>query len=252
VEVTAATGGMFSVLADLVLPSRCAGCDMAPGSAGVCETCAAALTALVPYETVPTPCPAGLPPCVTLGAYEGPLRRLVLAYKDGGRHRLARPLAGPLARGVATCARLLGRDHGAPIVLVPVPSSAAAARGRNGDHMRRLGRRVVGSLDRSGWPAALARPVTARPRPDSAHLSALDRAALATDAFQIRSSTADRVAVAAAAGACVIVIDDVLTTGATLASLTTRLASAGVAVQGAVTLAATVRRITPASPAVPS
>jgi predicted amidophosphoribosyltransferase len=211
--------------------------------AGICGDCAAVLSRLVPYETVPTPAPYGLPICVTLGAYEGVLRELVLAYKDRGRHRLARPLAGQLARGVAACVVRLGCPPGSPVAIVPVPSTAAATRERHGDHMRRLARHAVRTLQGAGWPAALAGPATARPRPDSAHLTAVDRAASARDAFRVRSTAARRVAVAAAAGACVIAVDDVLTTGATLASLTTHLAANGVAVRGAVTLAATRRRL---------
>jgi predicted amidophosphoribosyltransferase len=91
----------------------------------------------------------------------------------------------------------------------------------------------------------MALAASARPRPDSAHLTAVDRAVAARDAFRTRPAPARRVAATAAAGACVIVVDDVLTTGATLASLATRLAKDGVAVHGAVTLAATRRRWAP-------
>jgi predicted amidophosphoribosyltransferase len=82
----------------------------------------------------------------------------------------------------------------------------------------------------------------ARPRADSAHLTAADRAAAARDAFRTRRIPARRGAAAVATGVCVVAVDDVLTTGATLASLTTRLAADGVSVHGAVTLAATRRR----------
>jgi predicted amidophosphoribosyltransferase len=238
--VTNGLGATLGTLVDLVMPAHCAGCD-APATHGVCRDCEARLRELAPYETVPTPAPLGLPPCLALGAYEGPLRQLVLAYKDDGRHRLARPLAVPLARGVAASVLRLGRPPRSPIVVIPVPSTAAAARARHGDHMRRLARHVIRSLRDGGWPAALAQPATARPRPDSAHLSAAGRAVAARDAFRVRAVVAERVA-AAARGASVIVIDDVLTTGATLAALTELLHAHGVRVDGAATLAATVRR----------
>ena len=181
----------------------------------------------MPYETAPTPTPYGLPTCVALGPYDGVLRELVLAYKDRGRHRLARPLAAQLARGVAACAVRLGNPPGSPVVVIPVPSTAAAARQRHGDHMRRLARQTVRTLNGLGWPAAMVVAAAARPRPDSAHLTAADRAAAARDAFRTRPGPARRIAAAVAAGACVIAVDDVLTTGATLASLTTRLAVDG-------------------------
>jgi predicted amidophosphoribosyltransferase len=237
-------GATFGALTDLVLPADCAGCG---GSAtattgGVCGDCLDELARLLPYETAPTPTPYGLPICVALGPYDGVLRELVLAYKDRGRHRLARPLAVQLARGVAACAVRLGNPPGSPVVVIPVPSTAAAARQRHGDHMRRLARQTVRTLNGAGWPAAMVVPAAARPRADSAHLTAADRAAAARDAFRTRLVPARRVAAAVAAGACVVAVDDVLTTGATLASLATRLTSDGVGVHGAVTLAATRRR----------
>jgi predicted amidophosphoribosyltransferase len=243
-SVGAALGATLGALTDLVLPSDCAGCGSAAlgTTGGICPDCTAELARLVPYETAPTPTPYGLPVCIALGPYGGVLRELVLAYKDRGRHRLARPLAVQLARGVAAGAVRLGHPPGSPVVVIPVPSTAAAARQRHGDHMRRLARETVRTLNGLGWPAAMSSVAAARPRADSAHLSAADRVAAARDAFQTRSAPARRVAAAAAVGACVIVVDDVVTTGATLASLATRLTSDGVAVRGAVTLAATRRR----------
>jgi predicted amidophosphoribosyltransferase len=57
----------------------------------------------------------------------------------------------------------------------------------------------------------------------------------------VRPRAASRLAEAAASGACVIIVDDVMTTGATIASLAIRLADAGVTVAVATTLAATER-----------
>jgi predicted amidophosphoribosyltransferase len=242
--VSGGIGATLGALTDLVLPADCAGCGV-PATAttgGVCSECMAELSRLMPYETAPSPTPYGLPICVALGPYEGVLRELVLAYKDRGRHRLARPLAAQLARGVAACAVRLGNPPGSPVVVIPVPSTAAAARQRHGDHMRRLARRTVRTLNGLGWPAAMVGAAAARPRADSAHLTAADRAAAAQDAFRTRPGPARRITAAVAAGACVVAVDDVLTTGATLASLTTRLTSDGVRVHGAVTLAATRRR----------
>jgi predicted amidophosphoribosyltransferase len=242
--VARSIGATLGALTDLVLPADCAGCGTsAPGAkAGVCPDCMKELGRLMPYETAPTPIPEGLPICVALGPYDGVLRELVLAYKDRGRHRLAGPLAAQLARGVAACAVRLGSPPGSPVVLIPVPSTAAAARRRHGDHMCRLARRTVRTLNGLGWPAAMVVAAAARPRVDSAHLTAADRAAAARDAFRTRPGPARRIAAADVAGACVVAVDDVLTTGATLASLTTRLRIDRVRVHGAVTLAATRRR----------
>jgi predicted amidophosphoribosyltransferase len=135
-----------------------------------------------------------------------------------------------------------GRPAGTPVVVVPVPTTAAAVRARHGDHMWGLAKRAVAQLNRGGWPAAIGRPLAARPRPDSSHLSAADRSAVARNAFRLRAGPAGAVRRAANAGAFLVAVDDVLTTGATLAALAGCLAEQGIRVDAAVTLAATRRR----------
>src|SRR5687767_12437165 len=117
------------------MPAACAGCG-AEGerlSYEVCGPCAGALEALRAGPTRPTPAPDGLPPCFALGEYGGPLRELVIGYKDRGRHRLAHPLGALLAEVVATA---LPSDD--PVLVLFVPDTGAAARERYGDHMRRI------------------------------------------------------------------------------------------------------------------
>jgi len=103
---------VLGTLADLLLPTACAGCDATsvPLSSGVCPKCVEVMVNLVPHVTRPTPAPAGLPPCHALGAYADPLRSLVLAYKDRGRHGLARPLGNLLAAVVASAIEVSGRS----------------------------------------------------------------------------------------------------------------------------------------------
>lgn len=232
---------MLTTLVDLVLPVRCAGCDRA-GAGAVCATCTAYLAALTPRAATPSPAPPALPPCVALGGYEGPLRSMVLAYKEKGRHRLAASLGDQLARGVAASVVAAGLPARTPVVLIPVPTTAAAVRARHGDHMWRLAKRAAGQLNRGGWPTALARPLAALPKPDSSHLDAAARAAAAREAFRIRVGPARAVSRAANAGAFLVAVDDVLTTGSTMAALATCLAERGVTVGAAVALAATRRR----------
>ncbi|TBL30065.1 hypothetical protein EYA84_23355, partial [Verrucosispora sp. SN26_14.1] len=77
-----------------MLPADCAGCRERRSGLrhGVCPDCVATLGALRPGPVRPVPAPPGLPPCHALGPYGGPLREILLAYKDHGRHGLARPL----------------------------------------------------------------------------------------------------------------------------------------------------------------
>jgi predicted amidophosphoribosyltransferase len=232
-------GTLWSAVADLVLPVECAGCRAShePLRRGACARCAAELSALRPFPARPDPPPAGLPDCVAVGAYEGPLRQTILSYKERRRSGLAAPLGEMLAEAVARAA------GGAPraVLLVPVPATAEAARVRRGDHMRRLAARAARRLRRAGWPAAVACPLRALPKPDAAGLDAARRAAVAQASFRVRPGRVPRTR-AKAAGRAVIVVDDIVTTGSTLAAVTTVLAAQRLAVDGAAVLAATRRR----------
>jgi predicted amidophosphoribosyltransferase len=164
---------------------------------------------------------------VAAGPYEGALRTIILAYKERGAHRLAGPLGDHLARAIMVYVAQAGLPYGAPVVIVPVPTTSAAVRARRGDHMARLARRAVRQLGRAGWPAVIARPLSARPKADSTHLSASQRADAAAHAFTPRVGQIRRIAAAQQGGAAVIAVDDVLTTGATMAALATVLAGWG-------------------------
>lgn len=198
---------MLAALADLVLPRSCIGCGRA--GPALCATCAAA-----DLHVVPNP---GL--SVVAGArYHGGLRSALIAYKERGRHDLARPLGTLLALAVDAVGH---RDA----VLVPVPSTGAARRARGGDHLLRLGR-----MTRGCTPALhLVRAVA-----DSAGLDTVARAANLAGAM--RASPPRRPATSA------VIIDDITTTGATLAEAARALREVGWWVAGAAVVAATPRR----------
>lgn len=230
---------ILAPLLDLVLPAECAGCG-AGAPAGLCPDCAAVLWHR-PAPTRPTPAPAGLPPCLALGDYDGPLRELILAYKERGRRDLVAPLGDALAAVVLVAAGVR-----ATLTLVPVPDTPAAARARHGDHMLRLARRAARWLRHRGVSALVCSPLRALPRTDSVHLDRADRARSARDAFVPRQGrvAALQELVAGEPAARVVLLDDVLTTGATLAAVADRLDRCGVPVAAAVTLAATRLRST--------
>jgi predicted amidophosphoribosyltransferase len=234
---------VLATLVDLVLPAGCAGCAAPARVGGLCVECATALAAAQARRVRPTPEPPGLPRCVALAAYAGALREAILAYKERGRHGLARPLGDLLGDVV-----LAGVPGGAPVVLVPVPDTAAAARQRYGDHMVRLARRAARRLRGAGRTAAVAYPLRARPRPDSARLSRADRERLAAAAFACVPGRLPALRIAVAHGARLVLVDDVVTTGATLAAAANRLATGGLPVTVAAVLAATARRHPPATP----
>jgi predicted amidophosphoribosyltransferase len=207
-------------LLDLVLPRSCAGC-VAPGPA-LCPACAAGLA--VPRRHRPDPCPQGLPAVVAAAPYAGPVRAVLLAHKEQGRRGLARPLGAALATAAAVL------DLPPRSLLVPVPSSPEAVRARGHDHARRLAAATARAL-----PGAQARPllVGCRAVADQAGLDRAARAANLSGALRVRGRLA---------GLPVVVVDDVVTTGATLAEAARALRAAGADVRGCVVVAATQRR----------
>ncbi|WP_433080392.1 ComF family protein [Dactylosporangium sp. CA-052675] len=224
--------GLAESLLDLVLPATCAGCDE-PSVRALCERCRSAMQSARPQRTSPDPSPEGMPVTFALAAYAGSVRRAIVQYKEKNRHELSGVLGAQLGRVVDRAAA------GGPVVLVPVPATAAAVRRRHGDHMLRLARAAA-----RGRPGvAIARPLRALPRPDdSTELSAARRAMAARHAFAVRARPAAALrALVNREGAAVVLLDDIVTTGVTLAAAADRLAAAGVRVDGAAVLAATQR-----------
>ncbi|TAM90874.1 MAG: ComF family protein [Jatrophihabitans sp.] len=195
---------MLTALLDLVLPRTCAGCGR-PG-VPLCGRC-----------RPPGPVPALEGRVRAAGAYAGGLRTALLAYKERGRRELALPLGMLLATA-------LPPEPGG-CVLVPVPSRPAAARARGGDHVLRLAR--VAARE-SGMPVRPALRL-GRAVADSARLTRAQR----------RSNLAGAMAAEPAPGATALVIDDIVTTGATLREAVRALRAAGWPVAGAAVVAAT-------------
>jgi predicted amidophosphoribosyltransferase len=231
---------VLAALAELVLPVGCAGCgaERVPLTGGACSGCVAELEALVPAPCAPDPVPPGLPACTAVGPYGGALREVLLGYKERGRYRLARPLGALLAGAVAAAAG----GEPVPLVLVPMPSTARASRARHGDHLGRLAAHAVRRLRAAGWHAELVQPLRALPRPDSARLDAAGRAAAARASLRCRAGRVGRLHRAVDEGAQLVLVDDIVTTGATLAAAGGLLGTSGLPVRAAAVLAATQRR----------
>lgn len=225
---------LVDAAADLVLPRACAGCG-APGPL-LCAGCRLDLAGpgrLVPAPAVPVP-------VAVTAAYDGAVREVLLAHKEHGLLGLAAPLGAALARAVSRVAGPGG------VVLVPVPSRPAAVRARGHDATARLARRAGRELRRAGTPSAV-RPALrlSRSTADQAGLTAGQRVANQAGAMVVRRWPGLGAAGPggwARGGACVVVVDDVVTTGATLAEAVRALRAAGLAPVGAAAVAATVRR----------
>jgi predicted amidophosphoribosyltransferase len=177
--------------------------------------------------------PAGLPVPTATAQYAGVVRKVILAHKEDGHYALARPLGEVLARAIQTA---LAQERAA--WLCPVPSARATVRQRGHDPLRRVVVAAVRELRRLGYDVRLADALSVVRRPaDQAGLSADERAANLAGAFEGRSRWAERLT-----DQPVILVDDVLTTGSTLAEACRALASRGIPVLGCAVLAATRRR----------
>jgi ComF family protein len=150
--------------------------------------------------------------------YEGVVRDAIHALKFRGKRALARPLAQligeqwpPLARDVAA--------------LVPVPLGRPRERERGFNQAALLAERLAPGLGVAVRPRWLARLRDTQPQSD---LGAAERRANVRGAFEARPEVAGR---------HVVVVDDVLTTGATVAECARALRAAGAARIGVVAVA---------------
>lgn len=211
--------GLVDASADLLLGAQCPGCT-APGW-GLCPGCAAHLVGRPFVTTRP-----GLAVLAHAAlSYTGPITRVVPAYKDAGQLRLARPLSVLLATSLAAALARAGAVDG----IVPLPSASAAVRRRGDDHMLRLarsaGRRVRGPT----VVKLLRRPGRGA---DQSGLTHAERQSNLAGTMRARTGAMR-----------VIICDDVLTTGASVAEAHRALTEAGHRVVGVAVIAETPRRI---------
>lgn len=177
--------------------------------------------------------PVGFPTTVTSSPYDAVLRNAISAHKD----RQALTLTGFLADRLAISVHALLRTYadlvaGRVVTLIPVPSAKAVVRQRGFDATWALARLVVRRL-RGAHRISARRVLEQRRRvADQSGLSASQRSANLQQAFRLRR--------AGPAGP-VVLVDDVVTTGATLAEAARSLRAGGIDVLGAATVAATVR-----------
>jgi ComF family protein len=227
---------------DLVLPPRCPACGvLVDGDDRFCAACFADLLFMGPPQCqacgVPLPheadaaarcgeCLADPPPFERARAplaYGGPARALVLALKHGRRLHLARMMA----RAMLVAAGPLPGDA----VVVPVPL-----------HPGRLWRRgfnqaalIARALARQrGLVLAVDALVRARPTRSTRGLTRRQRLKVAAGAFQVARREAVR-------GQCVVLVDDVMTTGATARACAAALMRAGARQVVVLTYARTLR-----------
>ena len=198
-------------LLSVLLPARCPGCGRR--AEPVCEPCAASMRAAPPGRSVP-----GVSWSVAVFAYEGVARELVARVKYRNERVAVGWLASRLARACAS----------APVavdVITWVPASERRRVVRGVDHGALLARSVAAELGRV--PERLLMRDAGPPQTGRAYD---DR----------RAGPALR-GTGTIAGRCVLVVDDVTTTGATLVAAARALRASGASDVLAATIARTPR-----------
>ncbi|MFV0405792.1 MAG: ComF family protein [Propioniciclava sp.] len=152
--------------------------------------------------------------------YGGVWREAVLALKERGARSVTRPLGAALAAAVD---HLDLESRGSGLVLVPMPSRGAAVRSRGLDTTRLVAGMAAQMLRRSGCRATV-RPVLRHRRRvrDQTGLTPRARHVNLAGALQAVATVDDAV-----------VVDDLLTTGASLREAVRALRAGGVSVRGA-------------------
>lgn len=199
----------------------CVLCGTGNAADGVCLPCASELPRLSPLRCVVCAAPLASgeicgaclshPPrydgVTAVYAYDFPVDALIQAYKYGGELRLAAVLGHALARAAR-----------APVdAIVPMPLSRERLRSRGYNQAQELARYVGAASGISVWPRACRRVADTTPQ---ALLPWRERERNVRGAF---------VCDADVSGKRIAVIDDVLTTGATLNELARNLKRAGAA-----------------------
>lgn len=180
-------------------PPRCAGCGARAG--WLCPRCRVDARSAPPDVAI-----KDVARTVATWAYEGGPRSLVLALKVRGLRSAADPLAEALA-GSCRAARL------SPDVVTWVPARRRDISRRGFDHAEVLARGVARRLG----PPCRALLARSGRQPDQAGLDRARRLVNLQDAFKAREPVAG----------CVLLIDDLLTTGATASACGSALRAGG-------------------------
>jgi predicted amidophosphoribosyltransferase len=176
-----------------------------------------------------------MPAVYAWGTYADPLRAAVTAWKDEGRRDLVDELV-PLLRLALSAALTDGPEMAAGALVVPAPSSRRSQRTRGDVPLHDLARQAAAGPPCSGLQVLAALDERRGVR-DQAGLGTTARRANVTGAFLVRKGLRAHVN-----GRDCIVVDDVMTTGATLVECTRALEEAGARRVLGVTMAVPRRR----------
>lgn len=201
----------------------------------LCPECRAVLSGVAARRVRPVPEPPGLPVVHAAAPYADEVRATLLAHKERGALALAGPLGVALAGAVRAGLRKAwggswagaegawSRGAGAAVLLVPVPSGRRAVRARGHDPARRIALAAAGELRRSGMPARVLGVLRQRrPVADQSELNSRQRLDNLAGALAVVPGGARLLS-----GGPVFLVDDVMTTGASLAEAARAVRAAG-------------------------
>lgn len=233
---------MLSTLLNVLFPSRCPVCDAQSDSHEHNPLCAACWQGIKPYAgpaclrcALPTASPQTMhceaclarPPAfsqiVCYGIYEGALKEAIHLFKFGKLRRLAKPLGQLLEAAYSTT---FSKDtQGGPLFdgIIPVPLSSAGLREREFNQAALLGLQLSRRL---GIPLLLDKLEKSRETPPQAALHRKERMKNIKNAFRVSGDVQ---------GKRVLLLDDVVTTSATVGECARVLKTAGA--QGVTVLA---------------
>ena len=219
-------------LTNLFFPPRCLNCECELPEAAdhplLCQKCLLAASSrktscvrcASPLPTVPwagDSCPRcrgrdySFDAALAVGVYEDTMKQLVLRMKRAHHEPYA------LSLGTLVATKVLAADLGEPPLIAPVPMHWARRFRRGGNHVERLAERVA---KRTRWKPAFDLLACRRRIKKQGTLTPAARFRNVRGAFRVSSSYAIK-------GAHVLIIDDVLTTGATASEMARLLKKAG-------------------------
>lgn len=233
--------GVLEEVAEALSPTRCLGCERS-GSL-ICERCLQALQLIDPVQSclrcaapfgdlLCTECerdnlqaqrsgavlaPTPIDRCLAMAVFADPLPRIIRSYKDAGERRAAPLLAELLFDTLDNAERAAPERYGGIVMaadaLVFIPATARAYRRRGFDHMQAIATPLAVMTD-----IELVDALVKHGSSDQRALGRQERQETSLGAYEVVADIANK---------RVLLIDDVITTGATVRAAASALKRAG-------------------------